>query len=160
MRRDFVDLGGFGEVLGNNVSLIRKAILPTKQVLEAARDAKLLVMHTRVGHRPDLSDLAIAVGLMPLSNSCGSSSVLQDSTACRCFPMQHVLPKMLHLVFERANSFFVRLGEMMLGVSQRVGLGQGFLDGQTDIITPIFYILLHGLACTQHILGFDTSQDL
>lgn len=60
MQRDFVDLLGFGEALGNNVSLLQKAILPTKQVLEAARDAKLLVIHTREGQRPDLSDLPTA----------------------------------------------------------------------------------------------------
>jgi len=57
MQRDFVDPGGFGEALGNDVSLLRKAIAPTKKVLEAARSRKLLVIHTREGHRPDLSDL-------------------------------------------------------------------------------------------------------
>ncbi|MDH4174425.1 MAG: cysteine hydrolase [Betaproteobacteria bacterium] len=57
MQRDFVDPGGFGEALGNDVSLLRKAIAPTKKVLDAARKRKMLVIHTREGHRPDLSDL-------------------------------------------------------------------------------------------------------
>ena len=57
MQRDFVDAGGFGEVLGNDVSLLRKAIAPTKRVLDAARQRGLLVIHTREGHRPDLADL-------------------------------------------------------------------------------------------------------
>ena len=57
MQRDFVDPGGFGEALGNDVSLLRKAIAPTRKVLEAARKKGLLVVHTREGHRPDLSDL-------------------------------------------------------------------------------------------------------
>jgi nicotinamidase-related amidase len=57
MQRDFVDPGGFGEALGNDVSLLRKAIAPTKRVLEAARKRGLLVIHTREGHRPDLTDL-------------------------------------------------------------------------------------------------------
>jgi nicotinamidase-related amidase len=57
MQRDFVDPGGFGEALGNDVSLLRKAIGPTHKVLEAARNKKMLVIHTREGHRPDLSDL-------------------------------------------------------------------------------------------------------
>jgi nicotinamidase-related amidase len=57
MQRDFVDAGGFGEALGNDVSLLRKAIAPTKRVLDAARQRGLLVIHTREGHRPDLSDL-------------------------------------------------------------------------------------------------------
>ncbi|HVB47388.1 MAG TPA: isochorismatase family cysteine hydrolase [Burkholderiales bacterium] len=57
MQRDFVDPGGFGEALGNDVALLRKAIAPTRRVLEAARDLGMLVIHTREGHRPDLTDL-------------------------------------------------------------------------------------------------------
>jgi nicotinamidase-related amidase len=57
MQRDFVDPGGFGEALGNDVSLLRKAIGPTRTVLDAARARRMLVIHTREGHRPDLSDL-------------------------------------------------------------------------------------------------------
>ena len=60
MQRDFVDPGGFGEALGNDVSLLRKAIEPTRKVLEAARKKGMLVVHTREGHRPDLSDLPLA----------------------------------------------------------------------------------------------------
>src|SRR5262245_39861152 len=56
MQRDFVDPGGFGEALGNDVSLLRKAIPPLQRVLGAAREAGVLVIHTREGHRPDLSD--------------------------------------------------------------------------------------------------------
>ena len=57
MQRDFVDPGGFGEALGNDVALLRKAITPTKKVLEAVRARRMLVVHTREGHRPDLTDL-------------------------------------------------------------------------------------------------------
>jgi len=57
MQRDFVDPGGFGAALGNDVSLLRKAIAPTRKVLDAARRRGMLVIHTREGHRPDLSDL-------------------------------------------------------------------------------------------------------
>src|SRR6266516_6063940 len=56
MQRDFVDPGGFGEALGNDVSLLRAAVPPTARALEAAREAGLFVVHTREGHRPDLAD--------------------------------------------------------------------------------------------------------
>ena len=56
MQRDFVEPGGFGELLGNDVSLLRSTIQPTKRVLEAARRAGVPVIHTREGHRADLSD--------------------------------------------------------------------------------------------------------
>ena len=56
MQRDFLEPGGFGETLGNNVSLLQAAVEPLRKVLAAAREAKMLVIHTREGHRPDLSD--------------------------------------------------------------------------------------------------------
>lgn len=56
MQRDFLEPGGFGEMLGNDVSLLRSAIQPTKAVLDAARAAGVPVIHTREGHRPDLTD--------------------------------------------------------------------------------------------------------
>ncbi|NEU12826.1 cysteine hydrolase [Methylobacterium sp. BTF04] len=56
MQRDFLEPGGFGETLGNDVSLLAAAVPPTQAVLAACRDAGLLVVHTREGHRPDLSD--------------------------------------------------------------------------------------------------------
>ena len=56
MQRDFVEPGGFGQMLGNDVSLLRSTIAPCQRVLEAARRARLPVIHTREGHRPDLAD--------------------------------------------------------------------------------------------------------
>jgi nicotinamidase-related amidase len=56
MQRDFLEPGGFGESLGNDVSLLARAIGPCQNLLEAWRGRELLVVHTREGHRPDLSD--------------------------------------------------------------------------------------------------------
>ncbi|MBN9539012.1 MAG: cysteine hydrolase [Alphaproteobacteria bacterium 65-37] len=56
MQRDFLEPGGFGSMLGNDVSLLRASIAPCKAVLEAARKAKMLVIHTREGHAPDMTD--------------------------------------------------------------------------------------------------------
>jgi nicotinamidase-related amidase len=56
MQRDFVLPGGFGEKLGNDTSLLLAAVEPTKRVLAKAREKGMFVIHTREGHRPDLSD--------------------------------------------------------------------------------------------------------
>lgn len=56
-QRDFMEPGGFGETLGNDVSVLRSAIAPARRVQDACRAAGMLLIHTREGHRPDLSDL-------------------------------------------------------------------------------------------------------
>ena len=56
MQRDFLLPGGFGESLGNDVGQLLKVVPPLTALIAAARAAGIMVVHTREGHRPDLSD--------------------------------------------------------------------------------------------------------
>ncbi len=56
MQRDFVEPGGFGESLGNQVEPLQSIVPTVKKVLEAWRLTEKLVVHTRESHLPDLSD--------------------------------------------------------------------------------------------------------
>ncbi|MET8251018.1 cysteine hydrolase [Micromonospora sp. NPDC005197] len=56
MQRDFLEPGGFGASLGNDVSQLRTTIAPLAALLADARAVGLTVVHTREGHLPDLSD--------------------------------------------------------------------------------------------------------
>jgi nicotinamidase-related amidase len=56
MQRDFLEPGGFGESLGNDVNELRRTIAPLRDLLAGCRAAGLPVIHTREGHLPDLSD--------------------------------------------------------------------------------------------------------
>lgn len=56
MQRDFLEPGGFGEALGNDVGKLAKIVGPCRELLAVARNAGMTVIHTREGHRPDMSD--------------------------------------------------------------------------------------------------------
>ena len=56
MQRDFVEPGGFGETLGNDVSLLTAIVPACQAVLQAWREAGGMVVHTREAHQADLSD--------------------------------------------------------------------------------------------------------
>ena len=60
MQRDFVLPGGFGEMLGNDTSLLLAAVQPCERVLKKAREKGMFIVHTREGHRPDLTDCPAA----------------------------------------------------------------------------------------------------
>jgi nicotinamidase-related amidase len=56
MQRDFLLPGGFGDSLGNDVDQLLKVVPPLANLIAAARSAGIMVIHTREGHEPDLSD--------------------------------------------------------------------------------------------------------
>ena len=56
MQRDFVEPGGFGQTLGNDVSLLQDIVPAAQRMLAGWRAAGGLVIHTREAHRPDLAD--------------------------------------------------------------------------------------------------------
>lgn len=70
MQRDFLEPGGFGEMLGNDVSQLRRTIEPNKRLLAVWRSHGLTVIHTREGHRPDLTDLPPAKKIRGRSVTC------------------------------------------------------------------------------------------
>jgi nicotinamidase-related amidase len=56
MQRDFLEPGGFGQALGNDVRRLAAAVEPCQALLACARRRGMTVIHTREGHRPDLAD--------------------------------------------------------------------------------------------------------
>ncbi len=56
MQKDFLYPGGYGDFLGNDVTLLQRTIAPIQALLAAARRLGMTVIHTREGHLPDLSD--------------------------------------------------------------------------------------------------------
>jgi nicotinamidase-related amidase len=70
MQRDFLEPGGFGEMLGNDVSQLRRTIEPNRALLATWRAHGLQVIYTREGHRPDLTDLPLAKKVRGRSTTC------------------------------------------------------------------------------------------
>jgi biuret amidohydrolase len=60
MQRDFIEVGGFGSLLGNDVAPLRAIVPACQRLLTAFRELHLPIIHTQEGHRPDLSDCPAA----------------------------------------------------------------------------------------------------
>lgn len=60
MQRDFCEFGGFGEALGNDITPTKSIIPTVKTILDQARANHMFIIHTREGHRPDMSDVPYA----------------------------------------------------------------------------------------------------
>src|ERR1700690_2361265 len=70
MQRDFLEPGGFGEMLGNDVSQLRRTIEPTRRLLAPGRAECLLAILTREGHPPYPADRPPAKKIRAPSATC------------------------------------------------------------------------------------------
>src|SRR5438105_8402090 len=93
MQRDFLEAGGFGEMLGHDVAQLRCTIEPNRRLLAAWRAAGLPVMHTREGHRPDLSDLPPAKKARGRSTTCIGDVGPMGRILVRGEPGHDILPE-------------------------------------------------------------------
>ncbi|PZN94355.1 MAG: isochorismatase [Hyphomicrobiales bacterium] len=100
MQRDFLEPGGFGAALGNDVSRLVAAVAPCRAMLTAARAAGMLVIHTREGHRPDLSDAPPAkVARGPLDKRIGARGPM-GRILIRGEPGHDIIPELAPLAHE------------------------------------------------------------
>jgi nicotinamidase-related amidase len=56
MQRDFLEPGGFGDTLGNDVGRLQAIVPTTRRLMDGCRAAGIHVIHTRECHKPDLTD--------------------------------------------------------------------------------------------------------
>ena len=78
MQRDFLERGGYGELQCGNDEIfesVRKIVPQVQDVLKAARELGLHVMHTREGHRSDLSDLPASKRLRQKTAPSGQHTI-------------------------------------------------------------------------------------
>jgi nicotinamidase-related amidase len=85
MQRDFIEPGGFGHSLGNDVTRLQ-AIVPTlRRLMDAFRAAGLPIVHTRECHSPDLADCPPAT-TMREANDRGYECLLVEDCTESYFP--------------------------------------------------------------------------
>jgi biuret amidohydrolase len=99
-QRDFLEPGGFGEMLGNDVAQLRRTIEPNRQLLAVWRAHGLRVLHTREGHRPDLTDLPPAKKVRGRSKTCIGDPGPMGRILVRGEPGHDIIPELYPLPSE------------------------------------------------------------
>jgi nicotinamidase-related amidase len=134
MQRDFIETGGFGSVLGNDVRPLA-AIVPTvRRLLDGFRAAGLPIIHTREGHKADLSDCPPAKrarggGALGIGDAGPMGRILIDGEPGNDFvPALAALPGETVIVKPGKGAFYATpLGDIL----QRKGIGHLVFAGVT-----------------------------
>jgi len=100
MQRDFLEAGGFGAMLGNDVAQLRLTIEPNRKRLAAWGTSGLQVMHTREVHRPDLSDLPPAKKIRGRGKTCIGDAGPMGRILVRGEPGHDIIPELYPLPTE------------------------------------------------------------
>ena len=100
MQRDFLEPGGFGAMLGNDVSQLRRTIAPNQRLLAAWRAKGWPVLHTREGHRPDLADLPPAKKIRGRCKTCIGDSGPMGRILVRGEAGHDIIPELYPLTTE------------------------------------------------------------
>ncbi|MDF1740974.1 MAG: cysteine hydrolase [Verrucomicrobiales bacterium] len=132
MQRDFLEPGGFGEMLGNDVSQLRRTIEPNRELLAAWRANQLPVIHTREGHRADLSDLPPSKKMRGKGNKTIGDDGPMGRILVRGEPGQDIIPELYPVPGEpvidkpgKGAFFATDLGAILshMGITQLVVTG-------------------------------------
>lgn len=123
MQRDFVEEGGFGSVLGNDVRPLKAIVPAVARLIAGFRAAGMPVIHTREGHKPDLSDCPPAKrmrgrGSLSIGDSGPMGRILVDGE-----PGNDILPELAPLP-----------GEMVI---LKPGKGAFYATPLGDILTSL-----------------------
>ncbi|CAF0779082.1 unnamed protein product [Adineta ricciae] len=97
MQRDFLEPGGFGEMLGNDVSQLRQTVNSNQKLLKQWREAGLKVIYTREGHRPDLSDLSLSKKIRGRHTLCVGDLGPMGRILVRGEPGHDIIPELCPL---------------------------------------------------------------
>lgn len=133
MQRDFIEPGGFGEALGNDVGNLAPAIKPCQRLIEACRKAGLFIIHTKEAHKPDLSDCS------PAKRSRGDAALRIGDEG----PMGRIL-----VAGEPGNDFIAELAPLGgEAVIEKPGKGAFYATGLQDMLEArsIRYLIFAGV---------------